>query len=235
MAPALSLTAAAMLLPWFCALTPQRSAAQQIEHIAVFLNANPSWPDPDAQELATIREGHLGNFRRLFEEGKLAIAGPFADGSGLVVLRTTSLDAASDMFRPDPAIRAGAFHVEMLRVAFVKGGVCAPPDDASRSLHFAARYLVGDPDEDSLHLDERVLVAGRFENRREAFVIFDMEYSEERLALVEELVGSDGRTAVFVKGIAVARDALCPREGDRSRRDRLKEASGKAWTDADAL
>lgn len=61
--------------------------------------------------------GHLDNIRRLVDEDKLVIAGPFGnndkDFRGLFILNVTTVKAAEALMATDPAISAGYLKAEM--------------------------------------------------------------------------------------------------------------------------
>lgn len=76
---------------------------------------------PDSLELRmSVRSAHLERVRRLADEGRIAIAGPFpavdADeptaagfAGSLIVAEFGSLDEATEWFAADPYVTAGVF------------------------------------------------------------------------------------------------------------------------------
>lgn len=66
---------------------------------------------PKGSELRKIhRDAHLANLRKLHEEGKLPLAGPFTDGSGsLVVFDAENIEEARKIADNDPYVVQGIF------------------------------------------------------------------------------------------------------------------------------
>jgi uncharacterized protein YciI len=80
------------------------------------LYRGPSWSPEETPERARIQEAHLANIRRLADEGKLLLAGPFSDGGelrGLFVFQVGSLEEAKALCDTDPAVQAGRLRVEL--------------------------------------------------------------------------------------------------------------------------
>ena len=74
--------------------------------IAVFLRRGSRWnPDKPVREQA-YWDDHARFMDSLFEAGKVILAGPFADGSGsMVILAAESVEAARTIFLEDPWAR----------------------------------------------------------------------------------------------------------------------------------
>jgi uncharacterized protein YciI len=67
------------------------------------------------QELnAKVRPSHLEYLNKLFLEGKVVMAGPFADKQGgMVIYKASSLEDAKAMAEADPVIVEGARTLEL--------------------------------------------------------------------------------------------------------------------------
>lgn len=87
-----------------------------------FLWRGESWsaePTPEAREIGAA---HMANIRRLAEEGKLLIAGPFLDAgsdpdalAGLFIFTSevATREDAEALCATDPAVQAGRFRIEV--------------------------------------------------------------------------------------------------------------------------
>ena len=91
----------------------------------VFLNSRSDKPELPKEELDRLMQGHMGNIRRLAEEGKLIVAGPFENGGGIFILNTTSLDEANAWISTDPGVQARRWNIEILHYTPIVGSVCA--------------------------------------------------------------------------------------------------------------
>ena len=64
----------------------------------------------DSVTVAKIQAGHLANITRLYEEGKIDLAGPFADDTdwrGIFIFNVESKEEVIALLKTDPAIAAG--------------------------------------------------------------------------------------------------------------------------------
>ncbi|MFN2428117.1 MAG: YciI family protein [Candidatus Binatia bacterium] len=58
----------------------------------------------------SLRAAHLDHVRRFEEGGHVALAGPFTDGAGsLLVVRFSSIEQAHEMAAADPYMTGGVF------------------------------------------------------------------------------------------------------------------------------
>ena len=70
----------------------------------------------DAATVGRLRPEHRQYLAALKERGQLAVSGPFADGSGaLIVYEAESTEAAEELLKSDPFHRAGVFVRGVLR------------------------------------------------------------------------------------------------------------------------
>lgn len=99
--------------------------AQSQELYLVFLNTNPDREELSPGDASAVQEGHLENIDRLYDEGKLLLAGPFDGGGGVFVLKAKSFVEAESSLETDPAIAAERFTVETLPLGIQKGWICA--------------------------------------------------------------------------------------------------------------
>jgi uncharacterized protein YciI/uncharacterized damage-inducible protein DinB len=83
-------------------------------HLAI-LKRGPQTAQP-AAEAQKILLDHLRNIRRMMDEGKMLVAGPFmtdADLGGICVFNTESAEEAKAWAESDPLVKAGRFTVEI--------------------------------------------------------------------------------------------------------------------------
>ena len=70
----------------------------------------------DSATAAKIQEAHLANINRLYNEGKLKVAGPFGDEGqwiGLFIFDCKDKEEVEKLLKTDPAIAAGRLHYEI--------------------------------------------------------------------------------------------------------------------------
>ena len=83
--------------------------------VLVILKSGPT-PVTDPEARKTMFAGHMANIRRLADEGKLAVAGPFGkneDGwRGLFILAVPTVEDAKALAETDPVIIAGEMVAE---------------------------------------------------------------------------------------------------------------------------
>jgi uncharacterized protein len=90
------------------------------------------------EEQQKLMEGHLGHFRRMAMEGKLVVAGPFAEqddktAEGLCLYRAASLADARALAEADPAVKAGQLRVEAMTWYTEKGALDFPAAEKLRA------------------------------------------------------------------------------------------------------
>lgn len=70
----------------------------------------------DSVAAAKIQEGHMANINRLYNEGKLKVAGPFGDEGkwiGLFIFDCDTKEEVEKLLKTDPAIAAGRLNYEI--------------------------------------------------------------------------------------------------------------------------
>jgi uncharacterized protein YciI len=70
----------------------------------------------DSAAAAKIQEGHMANIKRLYNEGKLKVAGPFGDEGkwiGLFIFDCETKEEVEKLVKTDPAIAAGRLNYEI--------------------------------------------------------------------------------------------------------------------------
>lgn len=86
------------------------AAAQSPQLWFIFVETGKPLPPEEAKVIA-MQRGHLDNFKRLFDEGKLLAAGPLRDPSGvkrgIVIVKATDRAELAGFFEPDEYVREG--------------------------------------------------------------------------------------------------------------------------------
>ena len=70
----------------------------------------------DSIAAANIQQGHMANISRLYNEGKLKVAGPFGDEGkwiGLFIFDCETKEEVEKLLKTDPAIAAGRLSYEI--------------------------------------------------------------------------------------------------------------------------
>lgn len=86
-------------------------------YVMAILKRGPNRPD-DSIKSAELMGAHLDNLKRLKEEVKLVLAGPFFGDQkqrGIYIFDTDQIDSAKAMTENDPAIQYGSLEMELLK------------------------------------------------------------------------------------------------------------------------
>jgi uncharacterized protein len=84
-------------------------------YMMAFLKAGPN-RNQDSATAANLQRAHMRNIQRMAKEGKLALAGPFLDDTGLqgiYIFNVESVEEARALTESDPAIKAGRLVMEL--------------------------------------------------------------------------------------------------------------------------
>jgi uncharacterized protein YciI len=85
------------------------------QYVMALLKAGPN-RDRSPEEARKLQAGHMANINRLAAEGKLVLAGPFADSGplrGIYIFDVATVAEAEALTRTDPAIQAGSLVMEL--------------------------------------------------------------------------------------------------------------------------
>lgn len=84
------------------------------------LRKGPAWSPDSTPEIDRLQQEHLGNIRRLREEGKLVLNGPLLDCfqlsgdiRGIGVLKATSMEEARAWIGTDPMVKVDRLVFEL--------------------------------------------------------------------------------------------------------------------------
>jgi uncharacterized protein YciI len=81
-----------------------------------FLYRGAKWTPEVTPESERLQEAHMANIRRMGAEGKLLVAGPFADDGtlrGMYVFKVGTKEEAEALVKSDPAVQAGRLRFEL--------------------------------------------------------------------------------------------------------------------------
>ena len=84
-------------------------------YVMALLKSGPN-RSQDSATAATLLKAHLANIQRLANEGKLVLAGPFLDETGLqgiYIFNVRTVEEAKALTESDPAIKAGRLVMEL--------------------------------------------------------------------------------------------------------------------------
>ncbi len=85
------------------------------KYVMAFLKKGPN-RDLDSAESASLQIAHLNNIRKMAEQGKLVLAGPFfgeGDMRGIYIFNVENMEEAEELTRTDPAIQAGSLIMDL--------------------------------------------------------------------------------------------------------------------------
>jgi uncharacterized protein YciI len=94
---------------------PIRPFAGMRQYFFVMLKRGPN-RSQDSTTAAALQAGHMANISRMYQDGKLAIAGPFGDDGewrGIFIIDAASIDEVKSLLAKDPAIEAGRLVYEI--------------------------------------------------------------------------------------------------------------------------
>ena len=120
-------------------LVPALAAAEEVggyemtTYYVGFLYRGAKWTPEVTPETERLQEAHMANIRRMGAEGKLLVAGPFADDGtlrGMYVFKVATKEEAEALVKSDPAVQAGRLRFE-LHPWFAAKNIVVTPHAAS--------------------------------------------------------------------------------------------------------
>jgi uncharacterized protein len=97
------------------------------QYFMVLLKRGPN-KDLDSLALQEIQKGHMAHIKKMAEEKKLVLAGPFGDNTelrGIFVFDVPTLDEAVKLTEQDPAVKSGRLIME-IHPWYSEPGTCLP-------------------------------------------------------------------------------------------------------------
>jgi uncharacterized protein YciI len=116
------------------------TSAQDGKYSIVFLNKKTQSVEISQEELKKIMEGHMANMKRLADEGKLLIAGPFEGGGGIFVMNSASSEEIKQWISADPGVQANRWNIEILPFIPRHGGVCPVNENYKMTMYSFVRF-----------------------------------------------------------------------------------------------
>jgi uncharacterized protein YciI len=87
-------------------------------YVLAILKTGPKDADIKGKEREDMFKGHFANMGRLADEGKLAVAGPFAKNDkafrGLFILSVSTIEEALSLVNTDPVVKSGMMVVDLV-------------------------------------------------------------------------------------------------------------------------
>lgn len=92
-------------------LSCQMAAAEPM--VIVFLHFKADKAELSKEQVDKIMEGHFANMKKLANEGKLVVAGPFEGGGGIFIFKSKSVEDVKEWLKSDPGVQNQRWNVEI--------------------------------------------------------------------------------------------------------------------------
>jgi uncharacterized protein YciI len=184
----------------------------------VFLNTNPDRPTISPDSASVLQALHMENIGKLYNEGKLDLAGPFNGGGGVFVLKAPDTTAAWGYLRGDAAVVAGRFNIELLPFEVSAGGLCKIPADNEMVQYGFLRFRekisggVSDNPDQRVELYEsgELLFSGWFDNSDAGIMVIRTTSDSLLQSIAAAHPGvSNGHLAAEIRQLWVGQGIFC--------------------------
>jgi uncharacterized protein YciI len=197
-----------------CLLLVTSEAVAQ-PYVFVFLNKKTDKAVLAKEEEDKLMEGHMNNIKRLAQEGKLLIAGPFEGGGGIFVFNSGSVAEVTQWVSSDPAVKANRWNLEISPFTVVRGGLCKAPEPVEMTMYsfirFDAELAKGSPGQEHVEFMKRVkaevLVAGLLGSGDSSLMVIKGEPSDT--AMNDDPSIKDKSITARYKSLYVAKGSFC--------------------------
>ncbi len=184
-------------------------------YVFVFLNKKTDKAVLAKEEEDKLMAGHMNNIKRLAQEGKLLIAGPFEGGGGIFVFNSGSVPEVSGWVESDPAVKAGRWNLEIFPFEVVRGGLCKASEPIEMTMYSFVRFdLAGGATADlQTHLafmkefKSEVLVAGKLGPTGTSLMIVKGKL-EQREVEADPAINAKALSPTY-KSLYIAKGSFC--------------------------
>lgn len=124
---------AALTVPFADAQT--KPQYEMTTYVAGFFHKGPNWTAEQTDQTRRMQAGHLANFEKLAEAGKLIVAGPFGDNGdlrGMLIFKLSSVDEARSLMEADPMLKTGRLTLDLHPWFAAIGLRISPPKPPSK-------------------------------------------------------------------------------------------------------
>ncbi len=92
-------------------LSSQCAFAQEL--VFVFLHHKADKVELPKEQVDKIMDGHMANIRKMANDGRLLVAGPFEGGGGIFIFNSRSVAEVTQWLDDDPGVKAKRWNVEV--------------------------------------------------------------------------------------------------------------------------
>lgn len=184
-------------------------------YVFVFLNKKTDKAVLAKEEEDKLMEGHMNNIKRLAQEGKLLVAGPFEGGGGIFVFNSGSVEEVTSWVESDPAVKARRWNLEIFPFEVVRGGLCKATEPIEMTMYSFVRFdpVAGVTTDPQSHIEfmknfrSEVLVAGKLGPTGPSLMIVKGKFEEGDVEAYPAVKSKSLSTAY--KSLYIARGSFC--------------------------